>query len=182
VAFRILSPVIAATVLVFGSAASASAQIGSEPLLGAGISFLDKNAGATGTGFAVDLAGKVKTFDKISLAVVGDVGLNFFDFETVTMVQAGVRVNFTTPNAKVKPFAQGLAGWAHFNASDCKGSHCQSNGFVLTPGGGLDYALSKKTNLRVQLDLPAVVFDVVAIDELDHDARFWFGISFRVGG
>jgi len=181
-----LSQLIAGTALVFGFAGSASGQVVNHPLVGVGISFLD-DVSATGVGFAVDLAQRVKVLNKISLAVVGDVGLNFFDFETVTMVQAGVRVNFTTPNVKVKPFAQGLAGWAHFNASDCSGPSCINNEFVFTPGGGIDLALNDRVNFRGQLDFPMFSrgpFDLPAGFDTDigeHDVRFWFGISYQVG-
>jgi hypothetical protein len=186
VRFRIESRLIGALFLIIGLAGSASAQKIDHPLLGAGLSFLNLQD-ATGVGFAVDLAQTVSRMDRISLAVAGDLGLNHFDFGTDTTFQVGVRVDFKTPNPKVKPFAQGLAGIEHFGASNCDGNGCGDTNFVFSPGGGIDLAVSRKTNFRAELSFPIVHGAGIDFpgphgpDEIAHDTRFWVGLSFGLG-
>ena len=175
--FRILTHLVAGTALTLSFAGSASAQMTEKPLLGAGISFLHETD-ATGKGFAVDLAQNIRSMDKVAVGIVGDFGLSHFsDIGTVTTFQGGVRATFTTSNPKVKPFAQGIAGLAHFSASNCTGSFCSENDFVFSPGGGVDVMLNDQYNFRAELDFPIVRSNGVT----SNDTRFWFGISLLLG-
>jgi hypothetical protein len=116
--------------------------------------------------------------EKSSIAGVVDFGLNHFDFGTATTFQGGARVNFTTSNPKVRPFAQGLIGLAHVGFNDCpEVEGCSENDLTLTPAFGIDYGINDKVNVRGQLDFVLLLTS----GEAGHYTRFWFGISYKLG-
>jgi hypothetical protein len=171
------------TVLLLTSAAPAIAQ----GTLGAGISFIwpGEDQG-TYTGFTVDYSAPVHKTSTMSIGFVGDytyahhsedVGVNPLNGSNdsvglnLNLFQGGVRVTGTT-DAKIKPFGQFLLGGAHFS---CCGE--SETDFVITFGGGVDFHVSGRTNVRAQIDIPVIFFE----GDSDAATRLFLGLSWSLG-
>jgi hypothetical protein len=167
--------------LVFGAALPAAAQT-----FGVGISFLGDEGG---TGITADYSKPYKTLaNDRTLGWVGDVSFHHKSFgsgisdssvNTLTF-QGGVRWNGAF-NEKTSWHVQGLGGILHSSVSndvcDELDVDCGSDSrFVITPGGGIDYAFNPKWNFRAQLDIP-----ISFADSGGNTTRFWFGVSRTLG-
>ena len=122
--------------LVGGSASQAAAQDGLQ--VGASYDFFyrefEENSAA---GAHFDIAKSLGSW-----SAVGEIGFNSFDGATVSSYQGGIRYPFGA-NASVRPFAQVTAGlW------NC----CDENGFVLQPGGGVEFGSNPRFKYRAQID------------------------------
>jgi hypothetical protein len=138
------------------------------PLFGVGLSFLHAT-GSTATGIAADV--RLPDFnrsDSFGWGIVGDVGFNHFSGATILSVGGGVRITFKPINDKLRPFAQVLIGIEH-----C----CGSTDLYFAPGGGVDFAINRKLNVRAQIDFRHVNATVGF-----NETRFWFGVSLPLGG
>jgi hypothetical protein len=142
--------------------------------LSVGLSFL--NHEGTAVGLTGDLSTVVRALDRWSLAVVGEASVHrHSDFnESALMFQAGPRLNLARSTDRVKPYAQSMLGFSRFSAN-C--DDCSSTDFVITVGGGADFPVNDKTNIRVALDFPTVMFEGTS----DTFMRFWVGASFLLG-
>jgi len=167
------------TALLLTSAVPAMAQ----GTLGAGMSFIwpGDNQG-TYTGFAVDYSAPVHKTSTMSIGFVGDYtyahhsedalnGSNDSVGVDLNLFQGGVRVTGTT-DAKIKPFAQFLLGGAHFS-----GDVSPETDFVMTFGGGVDFHVSGRTNVRAQVDIPVIFFE----GDSDSATRLFLGLSWSLG-
>jgi opacity protein-like surface antigen len=129
--------------------------------VGANLTFL-RGDGATGTGFQIDAAKGLTS----NVAVVGEIGLNRFDGFNLTSFQGGVRFLPAVQSA-VRPFLQALAGVEHCG-DDC----FDSNFFSFQIGGGVEFPLSDRLNLRAQYD-----FRRTSADDSSYNAnRFGIGV------
>ena len=168
---------LAVAALMLLSAAPAAAQGSAavrehRPLLGAGLSILT-DGGDTGTGVAVDFARPIFSTGDIAVAPVGDFGWHSFDgFKTLTFM-GGARV--TAGGGRFAPFGQFLIGSYRVSTSLC--DDCSETRLVLTPGGGVDIALTRKLNFRAQIDFLMIKFP----DETTDARRFTFGVSLPFG-
>lgn len=149
---------IASCALVGAMAVPAAAQ----DSVGANLTFL-RGEGQTGTGIQLDVAKALAP----AVAVVGEFGLNSFDGYTLTSYQAGVRF-LPAVQSTVKPFVQALLGLEH-----C----CESNAFSLQIGGGLEFPLNERVNLRAQYDFRRASYD----GEIYNANRFGVGVVLPFG-
>ncbi|HTK29858.1 MAG TPA: hypothetical protein VL309_09920 [Vicinamibacterales bacterium] len=92
-----------------------------------------------------DLARTI-TDDIPRLAVVGEVGFNHFSDATVASVLGGARVRIPIADERFLPFAQLLLGLYHCSA-------CGDNDFALQAGGGVDFLLPHRNNIRLRAEL-----------------------------
>jgi hypothetical protein len=156
--------------ILVAAALPAAAQNEDKPLVGVGLSFLH-DEGGTATGFAVDIAKAFRSMNKAQLSAVGDLGWNRFgDADSnVLSILGGVRITGTA-DAKLQPYGQFLLGLEH-----C----CEDNGFAIQPGAGIDYLYNDKVAIRAAVDFRRTSYG----DGFDpfNAARFWFGISTRLG-
>jgi opacity protein-like surface antigen len=61
----------------------------------------------------------------------------------------GLKIPFSLGRKRLEPWAHALAGGVHVGPQTALGSR---NGFELTAGGGLDYALTPRVSLRIEAD------------------------------
>ncbi len=149
---------IASCALVGVMAVPAAAQ----DSVGANLTFL-RDSEVTGTGFQLDAAKALAP----AVAVVGEFGLNSFDGFTITSYQAGVRF-LPAVQSSVKPFVQALLGLER-----C----CDSSAFAFQLGGGVEFALNERVNLRAQYDFRRTSYD----GEGYNANRFGVGVVLPLG-
>lgn len=152
---------IASCALVGAMAVPAAAQ----DSVGANLTFL-RGDGVTGTGFQIDAAKALAP----AVAVVGEFGLNSFDGFTLTSYQGGVRFLPAVQSA-IRPFVQGLLGVER--CGDC----VDSSFFAYQLGGGVEFPLNERVNLRAQYD-----FRRTSADGSSYNAnRFGVGVVLPLG-
>lgn len=150
---------------MFGASVRPAAAQDKGVLVGVGVAFLHDDT-ITYTGVAADVAKDVRTLEKGSVSVVGDIG--FYSNEvTISSYAGGVR--FTGQlSPKASAFGQFLIGAEH-----C----CGETNMLLAPGVGLDYVLTPKLNFRAEINFNNVRFDGGSFNE----QRYFFGISTKLG-
>ncbi len=153
---------------LFGSAflLAAAVPVAAQGTVGVGVSFLHDSS-ETAPGFTLDYSQPVVSNDGVSVAAVGDFGLNKFDGATATSYLGGVRV-LGNVSEQVGVFGQFLLGAEH-----C----CDSTEFAFQPGFGIDIAINPQVNFRAQVDFRTVRFE----GENFNSQRYTFGISVPVG-
>lgn len=149
---------IASCALVGAMAVPAAAQ----DSVGANLTFL-RDSELTGTGIQLDVAKALAP----AVAVVGEFGLNRFDGFTLTSYQGGVRF-LPAVQSSVRPFVQALVGLEH-----C----CESNAFAFQLGGGLEFPINERVNLRAQYDFRRTNYD----GEGYNANRFGVGVVLPLG-
>ncbi len=149
---------IASFALVGALAAPAAAQ----DSVGVNLTFL-RDSDVTGTGFQLDAAKGLTP----NVAVVGELGLNRFDGFTLTSYQAGLRF-LPSVQSSVRPFVQALLGLEH-----C----CSSNAFAYQLGGGVEFPINERVNVRAQYDFRRTRYD----GEGYNANRFGVGIVLPLG-
>ena len=174
---------VAALALVAGLAVPAFAQ-DSTGDVAVGLSFLGDEGGL---GVQGSLSNQIKDLDNgKTLSWVADASFHHksFDLTDVSwstfMVQGGARVRGTI-NDKTAWFGQGLIGIRHATfSSDLTDSLCSAleidcdasdTGVIVTPGGGIDYAINDKMSARAQLDIP--------IGSGGSTTRFFVGLAWK---
>jgi hypothetical protein len=97
-------------------------------------------------GFLVDFGKQLKPH----MSIVGELGVNnFSEFdETYTQFAGGLRIGKAT--RRVRPFAQVMMGVQH---------NFGANGFVIQPGGGVNFKVARGMDAKVQLDFPFVQWE-----------------------
>jgi len=134
-----------------------------------------------GAGFALALTGDINK----RLRFVGEFGGNF---KTLHLTVATIRLDVVTyqggfryglsPDAKVRPFVQMLAGGGRFKTTQVGviGNFVTSNGFAVQPGAGVDFKLTKRLDGRLQVDYRAI-FTQGTLNEY----RVMFGVAIPFG-
>lgn len=179
---RTMTRLIVGIALIFGLAAPAAAQTpGNDPaLFGVGVSFLNISD-ETGTGFTADIVKGIRTMERGSLGLVGDISYHSFDFVSAWNFAGGVRFTGMV-NERIKPFGQFTIGIFRSSVKDCDGDGCSSTDLSFTPGGGVDFALNDRFNFRAQIDFMIIRFSDEGFSDTETGTRFMFGISMPVGG
>jgi hypothetical protein len=120
------------------------------------------------------------SFNRKSFDVNGGTAATTFDIDAdLHQVLGGVEFKDNAKETKVKPFAHVMAGVAHARASvdNSTVSFDESeNGFAAVVGGGIDFKLSDRVDLR------AIQFDYNPIrnsGETSNNFRIGIGIIFR---
>jgi opacity protein-like surface antigen len=120
------------------------------------------------------------SFNRKSFDINGGTAATTFNSDAdLHQLLGGVEFKDNAQETKVKPFAHVLAGVAHarIKASNATVSFTESdNGFAGAIGGGVDFKLSDRVDLR------AVQFDynpIRATGETSHNFRVGIGIIFR---
>jgi hypothetical protein len=118
-----------------------------------GLSFLGDEGGI---GVQGSLSNKIKDLanDRV-LSWVADISIHRRGFElsdltfTNLLIQGGARVRGAI-NERTDWFGQGLVGVRRFSTN----FDVSDTGIIVTPGGGIDYAVNEKMKARGQLDIP----------------------------
>ncbi|HUF48775.1 MAG TPA: hypothetical protein VMM93_13240 [Vicinamibacterales bacterium] len=110
-------------------------------------SILNEEGTWANVGLLLDGGVKVCEVGTWSCSIIGELAFNrFSDFDaTYTTYQAGVRLGKVV-DSKMRPYVQFLLG-----GQACCGGE---NAFVITPGAGLNYAMTEAVDFQVQVDLP----------------------------
>jgi opacity protein-like surface antigen len=160
---------VAAMALVGALSAPAAAQDLNQTNIGAAVTFLAEEGEETGAGFLVDVARDLTP----AVAVVGEFGLNSFEFSTITSYQGGVRFTPVLEGTAVSPFVQALVGLERFSGDGFDAT----NGLSFQIGGGVEFPLSDRLNLRAQYDYRRTSYD----GEGFNGNRFGVGVVFPLG-
>ncbi|HEY0004200.1 MAG TPA: outer membrane beta-barrel protein [Pyrinomonadaceae bacterium] len=95
---------------------------------------------------------------------------------------AGPHVRFATENSKVTPFLHALAGGNHsrvrVNFSNTTFNDDETD-FALKLGGGVDFGLSKRLDLRLAADYNPVFEREAGDNRTRHDGVFSIGLVFK---
>lgn len=148
--------------------------------------YLNDKVGIEGN---VDGHFKTKTFNGASCLAIGcppsnfDIKIRTFNF------MAGPHVRFATSNSSVTPFVHGLVGANHsrvstgFTSSNISDSETD---FALKLGGGVDFGLSRRVDLRLGADYNPVfekndntLTGTSGGHHTRHDAVFSVGLVFK---
>ena len=164
-----LKQMFAALALISAMAVPAAAQT----TLGANVTFLNVEE-ETGTGLAVDLAGAVAP----AIDIVGEVGFNNYDNDSLTSFLGGVRFK-PAVDANVIPFVQALVGIERWNSDFLDET---SNGFAFQIGGGIEIPVGERLRVRAQYDFRRTSHDFGDGFEDDLNGnRFGVGVVIPLG-
>ncbi len=113
-----------------------------------------------------------------AISVMGEAAADYHDENGTsqhrTTYSGGVRFQSGAKAARIRPFAQLLMG----TGMDNLGTNGATNHYpVVTPGGGVDFALGAHFAARVKLDFPLYA----TFGDVNKGARIAFGLSVPVG-
>jgi len=132
----------------------------------------DNDEGFTPVGWAASLAGNINP----KMGVVADFAGNYKDGVKMHSYMGGLRYNHRME--KVTPFVHAMLGGTRVG-DETSGM----NGFSLGFGGGFDYSVNERINVRVlQFDWAPTRFSQGGISDWKNNiVRFGFGIVFKTG-